>query len=269
MNEWIKIADQIHSETFRYKLIATASNINQSENEETYLNYIDFGVSGSDEFLEKTFDKMYNTSKYNGYVISSYNSGRIADAVEIEKLSIYHSLLLLLKGSPIILFGEEIAMTKLNNEPRMKWDMSPNCGFSQNKTFNPNSICVSNVKASLADGSGVTLLKIYKELIKLRREPSLNWGQIFFNKNDFKTNIVSYLRKADGFDGYLIIANVGHDMHPKLVDLVQRHNLKSDVATVVFFYSFYPVDHDDFKINNSVSASHIMLNHKQLLILKV
>lgn len=264
MNEWLKIADQIHSETFRYKLIATTSNLNQSENEETYLNIgTDFSTG---QRLENILNKIESTSKSNGYLISTYNTQRIADLIHPDVLTIYHSLLLLLKGSPIVLFGEEIGLSQTN--PRMKWDMSPNCGFSQNKTFASNFMCHLNVKASLAHGSGETLLKIFKELIKLRREPSLNWGKIFVHKTDVKSKMVSYLRQADGFDGYLITANLG-DNEQELVDLAQHFKLKSDAATVVYFYSVDPVGHDDFKINNSVSASQIMLYPKQFLILKV
>lgn len=263
------MAEQIHSETFKYKLIATHSNKSETENEESYLNLgADFGSTSTADLkdVNKFLSKVEDSAKSNGYTLNSYNSGRIADSIEPSLLKIYHSLVLLLKGSPLVLYGDEIALDKQN--PRMKWESSGNCGFSPNKTSTLKSNCQVSVKASLAHGSGETLLKIYQELIKLRKEPSINWGKVYVNKNVTDSNVISYLRQADGFDGYLIVANVANSQ-PEFVDLVQRHQLRSDVAQVVFFHSNSPTNHDDFKENNTVSASHIMLNPYQLLILKI
>lgn len=263
------MADQIHSDTFKYKLIAVHSNKTETENEETYLNLAaDFSNTATNDVknLRTFLAKIISSSSSNGYLVNSYNKKRIADLIEPNLLKIYHSLVLLLKGSPLILYGDEIGLNQQNF--RMKWEPIDNCGFSQNKTIKNLADCKNNVKALLAYGSGKTLLKTYNKLIELRGEPSFNWGKVIANENLNKSNVISYLRQADGFDGYLIVANVDNKQS-ELVDLMQRHKLKSDTAKVVFFDSVESTNHDDFKVNNTISASHIILHPYELLILQI
>lgn len=63
------------------------------------------------------------------------------------------------------------------------------------------------LKVALAHGMGVSSLEVYQRLNQLRKEPSFSWGEY----KDAVTNdaVFSFVRQAEGFDGYLVVLNFG------------------------------------------------------------
>ena len=114
----------------------------------------------------------------------------------------------------------------------MKWDSSLNCGFSKNDTA-LNTNCDKNVKRQKATGAGKTLTRLYKSMSDLRKEPSFQWGRIEFPKKE--ENLIGFIREADGFESYIIVANTGKDT--KNIDLKQKFNLKNEKGNVSYFFS--------------------------------
>lgn len=139
---------------------------------------------------------------YTCFKLGYFSSKRIADSLNTTKYaSVYHGLALLLKGTPILLYGDELEYTK--QDKYMNWDkMLPGCGFTNSSVPLPQlRNCQKTVKRAFAYGnSDASLLRLYERLIKLRRdEPSFKWGN--FHTNDDKINVISYVREADRFDG--------------------------------------------------------------------
>jgi alpha-glucosidase len=153
-----------------------------------------------------------------------YGDGQHND--DIAKLTA--TMLLTLRGSPILYYGEEIGME--NNDPKakedvqdpigkigwpkekgrdgertpMQWNGETNAGFSDAKTWLPVTAEYKshNVAAERNDPSSI--LSFYKQLIALRRsqEPLIHGSYITLNPQDNK--VLSYLRK--GKDNSVLVA---------------------------------------------------------------
>ena len=149
------------------------------------------------------------------------------------------------------------------SETYMKWDQSNTCGFSGNVSIlDIDNACKKSVREALAHGSGVTLVNLYRELLKLKQEPSLNWGEIKFSDD---TKIISYNRVATRFSGYVVAANTQNESY--LVNFKELYDLP-DESTVEFFYASNGIENTDFEKNKVVSNSNINIKPGELLVLK-
>lgn len=176
--------------------------------------------------------------------------------------------MLLLKGTPFILYGDELEFNK--SDKTMIWDNTPPaCGFttSNTTTSSSSSKCSKSVKHSLSHGSGDTLLKLYQNLVKLRlKEPSFNWGKLdTSNNNDDKVNVISYVREADRFDGFLVCANLDKDKH--LVDFKARHSIPNE-ASVEFYYAASGMKSEDFTAKAKIRVDNVQLKSGDFLVLR-
>ena len=109
-----------------------------------------------------------------------------------------------------------------------------------------------------------TLVQLYKELSCLRNEPSLSWGDVKFNQTDHQ--IVSFVREATGFEGFLVAANTGKEA--QTVDFDIKHKIPS-VAKLVFFHS--PEDlvlSGGFAVGQEMNVANVLLRPGQLLVAK-
>jgi hypothetical protein len=149
----------------------------------------------------------------------------------------------------------------------MKWDNSANCGFSSNSPKGSTSVsCDNNVKKKLARGE--TLPRIYAKLAKLRQEPSFAWGQIQFPSSGAEThNLVAFVRKADGFAGYLVVANTGtNESAVDFSKFFDKSVVLPDTARVEYFSSSGAKD--DFELNKQIDINNIYLKQGEVLVLK-
>lgn len=163
------------------------------------------------------------------------------------------------------MFGDELEYSK--ESKYMKWDNSrPACGFTTSNLTNWNEKCENTVKHAQAYGGfQLSLLKIYEKLIQLkRREASLKWGETHWVDND-GINLVSYVREADRFDGFLVAGNLDSDAH--LVDFKSRHSLP-DEATVEFYHAADGRPSVDFKPNVKVHMDNVQMKPGDVLVLR-
>lgn len=83
-------------------------------------------------------------------------------------------------------------------------------------------------------------LEVFSQLSLLRQEPSFQWGVLEYAAVD--DNILSYVRQAEGFKGYLVGINFGdkpatvnfHAANPKFVPedgVIATHTANFDLAT--------------------------------------
>lgn len=84
---------------------------------------------------------------------------RLSTIFERTLYNIANSLLLLLRGTPIILAGDEIGLKGTNEiEKYMQWDDSNGCGFTENKEiglFLKNQTgCANSVISAIAHTTG-------------------------------------------------------------------------------------------------------------------
>jgi alpha-glucosidase len=165
------------------------------------------------------------------WVLGNHDQPRIISRIGPYQARIAAILLLTLRGTPTIYYGEEIAMRdvaippeeirdpqglnmpdlNLSRDPSrtpMQWDDSPYAGFSNVRPWLrlPDSYPRINVKAEQLDA--LSMLSFYKRLIELRRkEPALNIGSyrsVFSDKQ-----IIAYAREW-GTNRFLIVLNLTH-----------------------------------------------------------
>ena len=156
-----------------------------------------------------------------------YGDGQHND--EIAKLTA--AMLMTLRGTPILYYGEEIGMD--NNDPKrvedvkdpigkigwpqekgrdgertpMQWNGEKNAGFSQADPWLPvtDNYKTHNVATEQADPKSI--LNFYKALTQLRRtQPALENGQ-YIPLNTTDNNVLSYLRK-DNRGSVLVALNM-------------------------------------------------------------
>ena len=143
-----------------------------------------------------------------------------ADKSQVAKL--LATLMMTVRGTPIMYYGEEIAM--VNNDPRrvedvldpigklgwpafkgrdgvrtpMQWDNSKNAGFSVRKPWLPvhRDYVTTNVKVQEQNPDSV--LNYYKKIIRLRRNsPALLKGE-YVALNEGDASMFAYIREYEG-----------------------------------------------------------------------
>jgi alpha-glucosidase len=215
---------------------------------------------------------------------------RAASRIGCENINIANALNMLLGGKAVVYYGEEIGM---ENYPRsefsyedcqdewgkrygpkryltftrdmqrtpMQWDTNKNSGFTDGeKPWLPVNHNYMNKCVEKQLGHKRSHLEIFKELVKLRKEPSFLWGKLqLLVVND---QIFSFTRSAFGFATFLVVMNfsdsetrvnllVNNSIAPRAyvkkyisgnielnnstnsekVDLVERYKVQSPVLT--------------------------------------
>lgn len=165
------------------------------------------------------------------WVLGNHDQPRIISRIGRAQAKVAAMLLLTLRGTPTIYYGEEIGMSdvaipreeiqdpqglnmpelNLSRDPSrtpMQWDDSPNAGFSKNKPWLrlPYHYPRINVKAQMSDA--FSMLNFYRNLIHLRKsEAALNVGDYRSVYSD--KQVISYTREVKG-SRFLIVLNLSH-----------------------------------------------------------
>jgi glycosidase len=207
--------------------------------------------------------------QWANWVVGNHDKSRIATRMGADWVNANSMLQLTLPGTAFVYYGDEIGMhdvdiswedtqdpagkrkgeaeyKKYSRDPErtpMQWSGEINAGFSTstNGTWLPVATDYQerNVKAQLAHGAGVSNLEVFAQLSTLRQQPSFQWGVMEYAVVD--DNVLSYVRQAEGFEGYLVAINYGstpstvnfHSASPKFVpphgDVV-AHTANFDMA---------------------------------------
>lgn len=262
----VEKVNKIAKEAFKPKFVAVhpfRENYGQSKLIDQSLLNINADIVSNPVELTKLFKNLYTENNPKpAFVLGDFKSQRLSEKIKDESLlNLYHSIVLLLKGTPIVLYGDEIELNQ--NDEFMKWNNENNCGFSSSNV-SKQANCDNNVRKKLARGE--TLPRIYKKLSALRQEPSFSWGAISFPENNQQNGLVSFVRKADGFDGYLVVANTGKS--ESAVDFRSLFKNLNSQATVEYFYSNNNNFKNDFKFNDTIQLNNIYLKQGELLVTK-
>lgn len=165
------------------------------------------------------------------WVLGNHDQPRLASRVGSDQARVAAILLLTLRGTPTIYYGEEIGMTdvaippdeikdpqglnmpekNLSRDPSrtpMQWDDTENAGFSKSKPWLrlPDNFKRVNVKAQKENP--YSTLSFYKKLIDLRqKEPALQTGTYKPVHSD--RQLLSYMRETNR-QRFLIVLNLSH-----------------------------------------------------------
>jgi alpha-glucosidase len=161
------------------------------------------------------------------WVIGNHDRPRVATRYGQAQARVAAVLLLTLRGTPTLYYGDELGMRNVpippdevkdpqglnggeSRDPQrtpMQWDGGPNAGFTTGGPWLPLSenYREENVKAQREDPASV--LSLYRRLLSLRRaEPALHIGTYAPVPAD--GSIVAYLREA-GNKRFLVVLNLG------------------------------------------------------------
>lgn len=164
------------------------------------------------------------------WVLGNHDKSRIATRVGREQARIAAMLLLTLRGTPTIYYGDELGMEDVEIAPEdvqdpqeknipgkglgrdpertpMQWDDSKFAGFSNSEPWLPLMENYKEINVANEKEQEDSMLNYYKELISLRQsETALKVGD--YIPVYTKGNLLSYIRSS-GKTKFLVILNLG------------------------------------------------------------
>jgi alpha-glucosidase len=168
------------------------------------------------------------------WVLGNHDNHRIASRVGVAQARIAAILLLTLRGTPTLYYGDELGMTDvdiphdrvqdplernvpgkgLGRDPErtpMQWDASHNAGFTEGEPWLPISDRYEEVNVAAERDAPESMLSLCRRLLGLRRgEPALEIGG--FELVTARGDVLAYTRRGRrGEDEFLVILNLGGD----------------------------------------------------------
>lgn len=171
------------------------------------------------------------------WVLGNHDQSRIASRIGAAQARVAAMLLLTLRGTPTIYYGEEIGMVNVpvppaevqdpaeKNEPGlglgrdperspMPWDRSAQAGFTKTRPWLPLGSDHDKLNVANLSRQPDSILNLYRRLIRLRRgSEALISGRI--ERILAEGNVLHFLR-TDGAQHFLILLNLGHE--PEEID---------------------------------------------------
>lgn len=166
------------------------------------------------------------------WVLSNHDQSRIASRVGEAQARVAAMMLLTLRGTPTLYYGDEIGMQdvpipeeevkdpqglnmpgkNLSRDPArtpMQWDTTENAGFTVATPWLRLARKYKQVNVEVQRGNPSSMLHLFKHLITLRRqEPALAVGSYTPVHSD--KQCIAYLREAPGHDSFFVLLNLSH-----------------------------------------------------------
>ncbi|MFG1204444.1 alpha-amylase family glycosyl hydrolase [Xanthobacter aminoxidans] len=164
------------------------------------------------------------------WVLSNHDRPRVVGRLGPDQARVAAMLLLTLRGTPTLYYGDEIGMAQVPIPPErvqdpfeknvpglglgrdgartpMQWDDGPFAGFSTVEPWLPLADDFTEVNVKLERGEAASLLTLTRALLALRRaHPALSVG--LWSPVAAVGDLVAYLRQGEG-EGLLVALNLG------------------------------------------------------------
>jgi alpha-glucosidase len=179
-------------------------------------------------------------SCWPNWTFGNHDKPRLHSRVGDDQLRNAAMLLLTLRGTPTLYYGEEIGMSQvklskeemkdpqglnmpgknLSRDPQrtpMQWNSEKNAGFSEGQPWLRIDDNYKKVNVELMKDDTQSLLVFYKQLIQLRqKEPALNVGNYKPMRSDDKT--ICFIRQTEKRDNFLMALNLSGERANLLLD---------------------------------------------------
>jgi alpha-glucosidase len=166
------------------------------------------------------------------WVIGNHDQPRLTSRIGLQQAKVAAILLLTLRGTPTLYYGDEIGMRdvpipaeevqdpqglnmpgkNLSRDPErtpMQWDNSAHAGFTSGKPWLRLDRTYARENVQVQKQDTYSMLTLYKHLVQLRQsEPSLWMGDYRPVYSDHQ--MLSYIRQADGQPAFLTVLNFTH-----------------------------------------------------------
>jgi alpha-glucosidase len=178
------------------------------------------------------------------WVLGNHDQHRIASRVGRAQARVAAMLLLTLRGTPTLYYGDEIGMQDvpippaqvhdpfeknvpgqgLGRDPErtpMQWSAAPNAGFTSGSPWLPIAADFGRVNVEVQRRDPSSMLSLHTQLISLRRgEPALEIGR--FEPVDAEGDVLAYIRRGRaGESAFLVALNFGSN--PQVLELDTGH----------------------------------------------
>jgi len=175
------------------------------------------------------------------WVLGNHDRPRIASRVGPAQARLAAMLLLTLRGTPTLYYGDEIGMRDveiplekvqdpyeknvpgrgLGRDPErtpMQWSAAKNAGFTESEPWLPIAEDYTQVNVEAERDDPASMLTLYNQLIKVRRgESALEVGQ--FEPMEADGDLLTYVRR-DWESAFLIALNLG--LQPQVVNFSNK-----------------------------------------------
>ncbi len=193
------------------------------------------------------YEALLPSDAWPNWVLGNHDKPRTASRVGAAQARVAAMLLLTLRGTPTLYYGDEIGMHDvlipahlvqdpfeknvpglgLGRDPvrtPMQWTNAESAGFTTGKPWLPLADDFKSVNVSALRDQAASILTLYHRLIKLRRsDPALSVGE--FAPLPADDDLIAYVRKA-GERRLLIVLNLGSEARSfNLSDLEARASL--------------------------------------------
>jgi alpha-glucosidase len=170
------------------------------------------------------------------WVLGNHDKPRVASRVGSAQARVAAMLLLTLRGTPTIYYGEEVGMSDSVIAPEqvrdtreirqpghgrdpvrtpMQWSGGRNAGFTAGSPWLPVNPKYADVNVERQRSEPTSILALYRRLIKLRRsQPALTRGS--YRSFGAGEGVIAYLREAEG---RTLLVALNLTSRPKTVDL--------------------------------------------------
>lgn len=178
----------------------------------------------------RRYESLLPPGAWPSWVLGNHDRSRVASRVGRVQARVAAVLLLTLRGTPTIYYGDEIGMMDvpippgrvrdpfelnvpgmgLGRDPErtpMQWSAAPNAGFTTGAPWLPLAADYreTNVETQRCDPG--SMLALHRRLLALRRaEPALSIGS--YTPVDAEGDVLAYLREHEG-SRFLIALNLG------------------------------------------------------------
>ncbi len=183
--------------------------------------------------LIDTYEAALPAYGWPDWVLGNHDKPRVASRIGLAQAPVAAMLLLTLRGTPTMYYGDELGMRDVPIPPDrlhdpvalrgasagsgrdpertpMQWDSSPSAGFTSGTPWLPlaaDATTTANVAAQLADPD--SLLQLYRRLLALRRrEPTLTIGA--YRGLGASGDVLAYVREY-GERRLLVVLNTGSE----------------------------------------------------------
>jgi alpha-glucosidase len=181
--------------------------------------------------LIDTYEFVLPPYGWPNWVLGNHDQPRLASRIGTAQARVAAMLLLTLRGTPTLYYGDEIGMQNvlippelvqdpwelnvpglgLGRDPErtpMQWDGSPNAGFTTGMPWLPLAEDYAVVNVAVKRDDPRSMLTLYRRLIALRRAvPALTVGS--YVPAEAHGDVLAYIR-ASGEQQFLVVLNLGH-----------------------------------------------------------
>jgi alpha-glucosidase len=178
------------------------------------------------ELIER-YEELLPKGGWPNWVLGNHDRPRVAARLGIAQTRIAAMLLLTLRGTPTLYYGDEIGMPQVAIPPKrirdpaatlsrdgcrtpMQWDGGVNAGFSTANPWLPLAKDFADFNVASQQSDPGSLFNLYRRLVRMRRERKVLTSGVYRSVASVG-DILAYEREADG-DRVMILLNFSQEL---------------------------------------------------------